>query len=167
MLPVAISPFTHCFSCMWCFACVHTGSCVRCCMCFFKCPLFITTGCLKPLFETNVKTVTLYGFRLPLLHLQTLLISLNSWYTSCHMYKSVLIQGWMHALIGSHFGSLEGKFLLIALVIVIITLNAIVRQMSLNVRSLLIRITLINEWLNVIIGSHFVPLQQRFRNRWK
>jgi hypothetical protein len=61
-------------------------------------------------------------------------ISLISWYTSCHMYKSVLIQGWMHALIGSHFGPLEGKFLLIALVIVSITLNAIVRQMSLNVR---------------------------------
>jgi hypothetical protein len=40
----------------------------------------------------------------------------------------------MHALIGSHFGPLEGKFLLITLVIERITLNAIVGQMSLNVR---------------------------------
>jgi len=39
----------------------------------------------------------------------------------------------MYALIGSRFGSLEGKFLLIALVIVSIILNAIVRQMLLNV----------------------------------
>jgi len=42
---------------------------------FFKCPLLIATGCLKRLFETNVKTSTLYGFRLPLLHLQTLLMT--------------------------------------------------------------------------------------------
>jgi hypothetical protein len=40
----------------------------------------------------------------------------------------------MHALIESQFGPLEGKFLLIALVIVSITLIAIVRQMPLNVR---------------------------------
>ena len=38
----------------------------------------------------------------------------------------------MYVIIGSHFVPLEGKFLLIALVIVRIILNAIVRQMSLN-----------------------------------
>jgi hypothetical protein len=36
----------------------------------------------------------------------------------------------MYVIIGSHFVPLEGKFLLIALVIVRITLNMIVRQMS-------------------------------------
>jgi hypothetical protein len=41
---------------------------------------------------------------------------------------------WMYVIIGSHFVPLEGKFLLIALVIVRITLNVIVRQMLLNVR---------------------------------
>jgi tryptophan-rich sensory protein len=44
------------------------------------------------------------------------------------------LRGWMYVIIGSHFRSLEGKFLLIALVIVIITLIVIVRQMPLNVR---------------------------------
>jgi len=40
----------------------------------------------------------------------------------------------MYVIIGSHFVPLEGKFLLlIALVIVRITLNVIVRQMPLNV----------------------------------
>jgi hypothetical protein len=38
----------------------------------------------------------------------------------------------MHVIIGSHFVPLEDKFLLIALVIVMITLNVIVRQMLLN-----------------------------------
>jgi hypothetical protein len=40
----------------------------------------------------------------------------------------------MHVIIGSHFVPLEGKFLFIALVIVRITLNVIVRQMTLNAR---------------------------------
>jgi hypothetical protein len=40
----------------------------------------------------------------------------------------------MHVIIGSHFVPLEGKFLIIALVTVRITLNVIVRQMALNVR---------------------------------
>jgi len=40
----------------------------------------------------------------------------------------------MYVIIGSHFVPLEGKFVLIALVIVRITLNVIVRQMLLNVR---------------------------------
>ena len=40
----------------------------------------------------------------------------------------------MYGIIGSHFVSLEGKFLLVALVIVRITLNVIVRKMTLNVR---------------------------------
>ena len=40
----------------------------------------------------------------------------------------------MYVIIGSHFVPLEGKFLLIALAIVRITLNVIVRQMLLNVR---------------------------------
>jgi hypothetical protein len=39
----------------------------------------------------------------------------------------------MYVIIGSNFVSLEGKCLLIALVIVRITLNVIVRQMPLNV----------------------------------
>jgi hypothetical protein len=39
----------------------------------------------------------------------------------------------MYVIIGSHFGQLEGKFLLIALVIARIALNVIVCQMSLNV----------------------------------
>jgi len=39
----------------------------------------------------------------------------------------------MYVIIGSHFVSLEGKSLLIALVIVRITLNVIVRQIPLNV----------------------------------
>ena len=39
----------------------------------------------------------------------------------------------MYVIFGSHFVPLEGKFLLIAIVIVRITLNVIVRQMSLNV----------------------------------
>jgi len=39
----------------------------------------------------------------------------------------------MYVIIGSHFVPLEGKFLLIAVVIVRITLNAMVRQMPLNV----------------------------------
>jgi hypothetical protein len=38
----------------------------------------------------------------------------------------------MYVIIGSYFVPLEGKFLLIALVIVRITLNVIVRQMPLN-----------------------------------
>ena len=40
---------------------------------------------------------------------------------------------WMYVIIGSHFVSFEGNFLLIALVIVSITLNVIVRQMPPNV----------------------------------
>jgi hypothetical protein len=40
----------------------------------------------------------------------------------------------MYVIIVSHFVPLEGKVLLIALVIVRITLNVIVRQMPLNVR---------------------------------
>jgi len=40
----------------------------------------------------------------------------------------------MYVLIGSHFEPLEGKFLLIALVIERITLNVIVHQMPLNIR---------------------------------
>ena len=39
----------------------------------------------------------------------------------------------MHVIIGSHFVPLEGKSLCIALVIVRITLNVIVRQMPINV----------------------------------
>jgi len=39
----------------------------------------------------------------------------------------------MCVIIGIHFVPLKGKFLLIALVIVKITLHVIVRQMSLNV----------------------------------
>ena len=39
----------------------------------------------------------------------------------------------MYVIIGSHFVPLESKFLLIAVVFVKITLNVIVRQMSLNV----------------------------------
>ena len=42
--------------------------------------------------------------------------------------------GGMYVIIGSHCVPLEGKFLLIALVIVRITLHVIVRQMPLNVR---------------------------------
>jgi hypothetical protein len=38
----------------------------------------------------------------------------------------------MYVIIGSHFVPLEDKFLLIALVIVMTTLNVIVRQMLLN-----------------------------------
>jgi hypothetical protein len=38
----------------------------------------------------------------------------------------------VHVIIGSHVVPLAGKFLLIALVIVRITLNVIVRQMALN-----------------------------------
>jgi hypothetical protein len=40
----------------------------------------------------------------------------------------------MYVIIGSHVVPLESKFLLIALVIVRITLNVIVRQIPLNVR---------------------------------
>jgi len=40
----------------------------------------------------------------------------------------------MYVIIGSHFVSLEAKFLPIALIIVRITLNVIVHQMPLNVR---------------------------------
>jgi hypothetical protein len=40
----------------------------------------------------------------------------------------------MYVIIGIHFVPLEGKFLLIALVIVRITLNVIVHQMPLNGR---------------------------------
>jgi len=40
----------------------------------------------------------------------------------------------MYVIIGSHFVPLEGKFLLIALVIIRITLNVTVRQMPQNVR---------------------------------
>jgi hypothetical protein len=40
----------------------------------------------------------------------------------------------MYVVIGSHFVPLEGKFLPITLVIARITLNMIVRQISLNVR---------------------------------
>jgi len=40
----------------------------------------------------------------------------------------------MYVIIGSHFVPLEGKFLLITLVMVRVTLNVIVRQMALNVR---------------------------------
>ena len=40
----------------------------------------------------------------------------------------------MYVIIGSHFVPLEGKFLLIALVIVRITLNVTVRQMPLNAK---------------------------------
>jgi hypothetical protein len=40
----------------------------------------------------------------------------------------------MYVIIGSHFVPLEGKYLLLALAIVRITLNMIVRQMLLNVR---------------------------------
>ena len=40
----------------------------------------------------------------------------------------------MYVIIGSHFVLLEDMFRLIALVIVRITLNVIVRQMLLNVR---------------------------------
>jgi len=39
----------------------------------------------------------------------------------------------MYVIIGSHFVQLEGKLLFIALVIVRITLNVIVRQMPLTV----------------------------------
>ena len=40
----------------------------------------------------------------------------------------------MYVIIGSHFARLEGKFVLITLVTVRVTLNVIVRQMALNVR---------------------------------
>jgi hypothetical protein len=46
----------------------------------------------------------------------------------------------MHALIGSHFGPLEGKFLLITLVIERITLNAIVLSKLVNVISRNVRV---------------------------
>ena len=42
--------------------------------------------------------------------------------------------GGIYVIIGSHFVPLEGKILLIALVILRITLVVIVRQMPLNVR---------------------------------
>jgi len=40
----------------------------------------------------------------------------------------------MYVIIGSHFVPLEGSFVLMTLVIARITLNVIVRKMSLNVR---------------------------------
>ena len=40
----------------------------------------------------------------------------------------------MYAVVGSHFMPLEGKFLLISLVMERITLNVIVRKMPINVR---------------------------------
>jgi len=40
----------------------------------------------------------------------------------------------MYVIIGRHFVPLEGEFLLTALVIVLITLNVIVRQMPRHVR---------------------------------
>jgi hypothetical protein len=40
----------------------------------------------------------------------------------------------MYVIIESHFVALEGKFLLIVLVIAKITFNVIVRQMPLNIR---------------------------------
>ena len=43
------------------------------------------------------------------------------------------LRGWMYVIIGSHFSPFEGKFLLIALVIVRVTLNVTVHQMPLNV----------------------------------
>jgi hypothetical protein len=69
--------------------------------------------------------------------------------------------GWMYAIIGSHFVSLEGKFLLIALYIVRITLNVIVRQIPLRVR----KTTVCPSFKNLLSNSK--TLRQRFRNRWK
>jgi len=48
--------------------------------------------------------------------------------------------GWMYVINGSHFVPLEGKFLLVTLFSVRITLNVIVRQMPLNVK-------LLNTWI--------------------
>jgi hypothetical protein len=52
----------------------------------------------------------------------------------------------MYAIIGSHFVSLEGKFLLIALYIVRITLNVIVRQIPLQVKTYCTSIFLYIDW---------------------
>ena len=63
----------------------------------------------------------------------------------------------MYVIIGNHFVSLEGKFLLIALVSVRITLNVIVRQMLLNVR----QTTVCPSFKNLL--ANFQTLRQRFR----
>jgi hypothetical protein len=68
---------------------------------------------------------------------------------------------WMYVIIGRHFVPLKGRFLLLALVIVRITLNVIVRQMPLNFRST----TLCPLFKNLLANSQ--KLRQRFRNRWK
>jgi hypothetical protein len=57
----------------------------------------------------------------------------NKYVSQLHFGSSVT-GGWMYVIIGSHFVPLEGKFLLIALVIVRITLNVTVRQMPLNAK---------------------------------
>jgi len=51
------------------------------------------------------------------------------------MFLCAIIRGGggMYVIIGSHFVPLEGKFILIVLVIAKITFNVIVRQMPLNV----------------------------------
>jgi hypothetical protein len=62
----------------------------------------------------------------------------------------------MYVIVGSYFVPLEGKFLLIALVIVMITLNVIVRQMSAKQQC--------PSFKNL---SNSQTLRKRFRNRWK
>jgi hypothetical protein len=61
----------------------------------------------------------------------------------------------MYVIIGSHFVPLEGKFSLIALVIVRITLNVTVCQMPLNAKQ---RCALFKKLL-----SNFRTLRQHFR----
>jgi hypothetical protein len=61
----------------------------------------------------------------------------------------------MYVIIGSHVASHESKFLLVALVIVRITLNVIVHQMSTKQRCVHPSKTCCQ------------TLRQRFHNRWK
>jgi hypothetical protein len=75
----------------------------------------------------------------------------------------------MYVIIGIHFVPLEGKFLLIALVIVRITLNVIVHQMPLNVR----KTTVCPSFKNLLSNSqtlrqcYFYMLWKRCRSVWE
>jgi hypothetical protein len=66
----------------------------------------------------------------------------------------------MYVIIGCLFVPLEGKLLLIALVIIGITLNLLVRQMPLNVHYT----TVCPSFKNM---SNSQALRHHFRNRWK
>ena len=70
----------------------------------------------------NITTPSLYGCKI--------WFNLFCMYPIRYTYRGM---GWMYVIIGSHFVPLEGNFLLIALVIVRITLNVIVRQIPLRV----------------------------------